>query len=62
MRWWKEKQASFSTFAHHASTYLAIPATSVPAERLFSKVGELTSLRRNRIKSKHVDMILFVNK
>lgn len=60
--WWKVKQQSFSALAHHAGIYLSIPASSVPAERVFSKAGELTSLRRNRIKSKNVDMILFLNK
>ena len=34
---WKDKQASLSAFAHHATTYLAIPVTSVPAEQLFSR-------------------------
>ena len=60
--WWKVKQANYSALAHHANMYLSISATSVPAEWLFSKAGELTSLRRNRIKSKNVDMMLFLNK
>ena len=38
------------------------PSTSVPSERLFSKAGEITSLKRNRLKSKAVDMMLFLNK
>ena len=40
-----------------------VPAVlSVPAERLFSKAGELLSIRRSRIKPKHVNMFLFLNK
>ena len=46
--WWKK--------------YLCIPGTSVPAERVFSKAGELVSMRRNRLKPKNVSMFLFLNK
>ena len=62
LKWWLVKEQSLPALAHKAKSYLSIPATSVPAERLFSKAGELISLRRNRIKSKNVDMILFLNK
>ena len=34
----------------------------VPAERLFSKAGELVSARRNRLKPKQVNTYLFLNK
>ena len=35
-----------------ARKYIAIPGTSVPAEWLFSKVGEIVSARRANINSK----------
>ena len=44
-----------------AIKYLGIPATSVASERLFSKAGELICKKRNRIKSKNVGKILFLN-
>ena len=43
-----------------AKKHLAIPGSSVSSECLFSKEGELISAKRNQIKSKNVDTILFV--
>ena len=45
-----------------AKKYLAIPGSSVPSERLFSKAGELISENRSQLKPKNVDTILFLNK
>ena len=60
--WWRENEMNFPNLAKQARTYLAIPATSVPSERVFSKAGEIVSAKRASIKSKNVDMILFLNK
>ena len=40
-----------------AKKYLAIPGSSVPSERLFSKAGELISEKRSQLKPKNVDTI-----
>ena len=45
-----------------ARKFLSVPGRSVPAERVFSKTGELISNRRSSIKPKHVDMMIFLNK
>lgn len=45
-----------------AKRHLGVVATSVPAERLFSKAGQLLSIRRCALKPKNVNMILFLNK
>ena len=56
--WWKENKRYYELIAKIAK-YLCIPGTSVPAKRVFSKVGELVSMRRNRLKPKIVNMFLF---
>ena len=60
--WWKENGRYYELIAKIAKKYLCIPGTSVPAERVFSKAGELVSMRRNRLKPKNVNMFLFLNK
>ncbi|CAG9829823.1 unnamed protein product [Diabrotica balteata] len=44
-----------------AIKYLCVPATSVPSERVFSKTGQITNLRRNRLAPKNLDQIIFLN-
>lgn len=61
LQWWKDN-SHYPSLTESARRYLCTVATSVPAERLFSKAGELLSIRRSRIKPKHVDMFLFLNK
>lgn len=62
LAWWKENERYYVLLGKVAKKYLCIPGTSVPAERLFSKAGELVSMRRNRLKPKNVNMFLFLNK
>ena len=60
--WWKENERYYELIAKIAKKYLCIPGTSVPAKRVFSKVGELVSMRRNQLKPKIVNISLFLNK
>ena len=62
LAWWRRQVGVFPFLCNFAKKFLSIPGTSVPSERVFSKAGELISQRRSRIKSKHVDMLLFLNK
>ncbi|KAG8175129.1 hypothetical protein JTE90_028678 [Oedothorax gibbosus] len=55
--YWKK---STSKLKYLAYKYLAIPATSCPAERIFSAAGQVLTERRNRLKSKHLQEILFI--
>lgn len=59
--WWKSNEAVLPLLSKVAKKNLGIVATSVPAERLFSKAGETISQRRNRLKPKNVNMLLFLN-
>lgn len=40
--------------------YLTVIATSVPSEQLFSKAGRIMTESRNRIKSKHLQALIFL--
>jgi len=50
--WWKQNCSHLPMLQELAKKYLCIPATSVPAERLFSKAGEVVSSRRSNLKPK----------
>ena len=62
IKWWKDNAASYPLLKKLAQKYLIIPGTSVPAERLFSKAGELVSAKRSSLKPENIDMFLFLNK
>jgi hypothetical protein len=44
---------------HHK--YLCIVGTSVPAERVFSKAGNIITAKRNRLSPKRVEKIIFMS-
>ncbi|XP_075891661.1 uncharacterized protein LOC142894282 [Nelusetta ayraudi] len=60
--WWRDHEQTFPVLSKLAVSYLGITATSVPSERVFSKAGEVLSKKRNRLKGKTVNMLLFLNK
>ncbi|KAK3887901.1 hypothetical protein Pcinc_008051 [Petrolisthes cinctipes] len=62
LKWWKMHSALFPKLQGLVIMLLSIPATSVPAERLFSKAGELVSQRRSALSDDNINMILFLNK
>lgn len=62
LRWWKMQSMRLPKLSKLAKQILAVPATSVPSERVFSKAGELISARRSRLGKDSVDKILFLNK
>ena len=61
--WWSRSNslARFPTVALVARAYLAIPATSVASERLFSKCGLVISDRRASLNPAHVEQIVFLS-
>jgi hypothetical protein len=62
LAWWKERMhGNLRHLRPLAKRSLCIVATSVPSERVFSKSGQLISARRNRLASKTVQMVMFLN-
>lgn len=59
--WWSERQRVYPWLSQLAQKYLCICATSVPCERIFSKAGQIVTERRNRLKSKNVEKLIFLH-
>ena len=62
LTWWKERESKYPRISHIAKRVLAIPATSVPSERIFSAAGLLVNKLRTRLSCDLVDNIIFLNK
>ena len=62
LRWWSQNSAQFLNVAKLAKKYLCVPATSVPAEQVFSVAGEVINNKRSSQKPENVDMLVFLNK
>ena len=60
LTWWKENQKHYPHLFKIARSYLHIPATSVPSERIFSLAGYIVCDRRSKILSKNVNKAIFL--
>lgn len=61
LTFWEEHKNTLPEMYQIAVKYLCIPGTSVPSERVFSKAGQLTNIRRNRLLPKNLNKIIFLN-
>lgn len=61
LEYWMHRQNLYPLLSEYARTYLCIPATSAPCERLFSKAGELVSKRRGALAEDSVEDLLFLH-
>lgn len=61
LSWWKTNDAKYPFLARVAKSYLCIPSTSTPAERLFSAAGNIVSKKRASLSPEHVDMLTFLH-
>lgn len=61
LTWWADRQKIYPWLSKLAKKHLCIVATSVPCERVFSKAGQVVTERRNRLKGKNVEQILFLH-
>ena len=50
LAWWKKNSTKFPLLATLAREYLAIPATSAPSERIWSRASRVLSLKRASLK------------
>lgn len=61
LAWWEDKKTVYPKLFQIVQKRLCVPASSAPCERVFSKTGQLLTERRNRLKSKNVSQIIFLN-
>ena len=59
LQWWSHNSAQFPNVVKLAKKYLCVPATSVPAEQVFSVAGEVINNKRSSLKPENVDMLVF---
>ena len=60
LEWWKRKCHLYPHISRLVKKCLSLPGTSVPSERIF-RVEQLVSEKRNRLKAKHINMLVFLN-
>ena len=59
LRWWKDNASTYPSLYLAVKATLSIPATSVPAERIFSLAGFIISKRRSQLKAKKFKYVHF---
>jgi len=59
--WWRTNRDRFPTIARLARKYLAIPATSVTCERIFSDAGNIITKKRSRLTADIAVAMIFLH-
>ncbi|KAL3048788.1 hypothetical protein OYC64_008294 [Pagothenia borchgrevinki] len=59
--WWRVNETKYERLAQLARSYLCVPATSVPSERVFSAAGLILNRLRSCLHPDHVDQLIFLN-
>ncbi|XP_054287804.1 E3 SUMO-protein ligase ZBED1-like [Macrosteles quadrilineatus] len=60
-KWWQDNANFFPLLRNVALQYLAIPATEVASERMFSSAGGVVAEKRQRLTSFHVEELVFLH-
>ena len=60
MTWWKQKEPLFPRVARLARKFLALPASSAPSERIFSKMNAVVDKRRASLDPDRVERLVFI--
>ena len=58
--WWRGERKRFPEFAKVARVVLAIPTTSTPTERVFSKLGRVYARKRAHMNCIMADALMFL--
>jgi len=58
--WWAANSGTYPNIAAVVRQLLAVPATSVASEQLFSKDGDVITKKRNRLESSKADKIILL--
>jgi hypothetical protein len=58
--WWKANEHRYPIVAKMARDFLAIPASSVPSEQLFSQAGDVITKKRNRLLEQSSSAVLLL--
>lgn len=61
LNWWRANANRFPSLASMARTYLCIPATSVPCERIFSEIGLVIRKNRSRLSPKIAEALIHLH-
>jgi hypothetical protein len=62
LQWWSLKMGAYPSLAKLARHILAVPASSVLAERIFSLAGNIVSNKRTKLTPANVDALVFLAK
>ena len=62
LQWWREHKADFPLLAELARMVLAVPASQIECERVFSAAGLLTQHLRNRMGVENMSIQVFLLK
>lgn len=62
LKWWKGNEHQYPNVSKLAKCYLAVQATSVASERVFSTAGDIVTAQRAALFPENVDILIFLKK
>ena len=62
LAWWCLNEGKYPRLSRLARRYLAVPASSVPSERIFSLAGQIVNKKRSCLSTSLVDQLIFLKK
>lgn len=62
LKWWKDNEHLYPNLSKLSKQYLAVQATSVASERVFSTAGDIVTAQRAVLSTENVDMLIFLKK